>query len=48
LNDHREVGEYTMPWDGRDYRGAAIASGVYFIRFATGSTVKVNKVMLVR
>jgi flagellar hook assembly protein FlgD len=48
LNEYRVVGEHTVPWDGRDHRGAMAASGVYFIRFEAGSKVKVNKVMLVR
>jgi flagellar hook assembly protein FlgD len=35
-------------WDGRDDRGAAVSSGVYFIRFAAENEVKVGKLMLVR
>jgi hypothetical protein len=48
LNDYREAGEYTLPWNGRDARGAGAASGVYFVRFVAGDAVKVRKVMLVR
>jgi hypothetical protein len=35
-------------WDGRDDRGAAVSSGVYFIRFAAGNEVKIGKIMLMR
>jgi subtilisin family serine protease len=48
LHEPRAAGEYALPWDGRDPRGVAAASGVYFIRFETGHEVKLSKVMLVR
>lgn len=48
LNEPRAAGEYSTPWDGRDYRGVAAATGVYFIRFEAGNEVKLSKVMLVR
>jgi hypothetical protein len=48
LNEHRAVGEHTVPWDGRDNHSKAAASGVYFIRFEAGNTVRFNKAMLVR
>ncbi|MDZ7290930.1 MAG: T9SS type A sorting domain-containing protein, partial [candidate division KSB1 bacterium] len=48
LHEHRIAGEHMVQWDGRDNRGAAAASGVYFIRFDSDNKVKVNKVMLVR
>lgn len=46
--EHRIAGEHLIQWDGRDERGIAAASGVYFIRFEVGNEVQVNKVMLVR
>ncbi|MGH7450169.1 MAG: T9SS type A sorting domain-containing protein [bacterium] len=48
LNEYHVAGEHRVLWDGRDDRGRAAASGVYFIRFEAGKEVKVNKVMLVR
>lgn len=48
LNEPRAAGEYALPWDGRNHRGEAVASGVYFIRFKAGQEVKLKKVMLVR
>jgi hypothetical protein len=48
LNEYRAAGEHNVKWDGRDARGVAAASGVYFIRFETGNEVKIGKIMLVR
>jgi hypothetical protein len=48
LNEYRIAGEHMVMWDGRDDRGAAVSSGVYFIRFAAENEVKVGKLMLVR
>jgi hypothetical protein len=48
LNEYRNVGKHRITWDGRDDRGRAAASGVYFIRFAAESDVKVEKLMLVQ
>ncbi|MGH7450037.1 MAG: S8 family serine peptidase, partial [bacterium] len=48
LNESRASGEHTVTWDGRDDRGTAAASGIYFIRFEAGNAVKVGKVLLVR
>jgi hypothetical protein len=48
LNEYRAAGEHTIPWDGRNHRGVASASGAYFIRFEAGKEVKLSKVMLVR
>ncbi|MDZ7292958.1 MAG: T9SS type A sorting domain-containing protein [candidate division KSB1 bacterium] len=48
LQESRVAGEHTVPWDGRDERGATVASGVYFIRFEAGNEAKISKVMLAR
>jgi len=44
----RPAGEYSIQWDGRDERGLAVASGVYFLRLEAGKTVKSHKLMLMR
>jgi hypothetical protein len=33
----REAGQYPIEWDGRDARGNAVAPGVYYVRFRSGS-----------
>lgn len=43
-----EGGEHRVTWDGRDERGAAIASGVYVVRLRAGPWVLQRKVMLLR
>lgn len=48
LNGPHPAGEHIMPWDGRDHRGVAAASGVHFIHFETGTNVKQSKIILVR
>lgn len=48
LHERRAAGEHIVTWDGRDERGAAAASGVYFIRFEAGNEVQIGKIMLVR
>ncbi len=44
----RAAGEHTVLWDGRDGSGRATASGIYFMRFESGSHVKVSKLTMVR
>jgi hypothetical protein len=48
LHKQGAAGEHILTWDGRDERGVAAASGVYFIRFEVGNEVKIGKIMLVR
>ena len=35
-SDVREPGEYRVTWDGRDDRGAAASTGVYYVQLVTG------------
>ena len=43
VNDMREQGRYDITWNADHH-----ASGVYMIKLIAGSTVKVQKVMLVK
>jgi hypothetical protein len=44
----QEPGEYACTWDGKDERGERLAAGVYFVRFKTADSEKVEKAVLVR
>lgn len=39
---------HEVQWDGRDERGAAMPSGIYFMRLVAGDITATNKMMLVR
>jgi len=41
-------GEHALPWDGSDDRGRRMASGAYFARIATQSTMSVQKMLLLK
>lgn len=41
-------GRHSVVWDGRNRLGAAVGSGVYFVRLANGATVRSLKVVLLK
>ena len=41
-------GDYHVVWDGRDRRGRALASGVYFYRLRVGAFRSVKQMLLVK
>ncbi len=43
-----EAGRHNIVWQGKDYRGLRVPSGVYFIRFEAGGIRESRKVLLVR
>jgi hypothetical protein len=42
------AGEHALSWDGRDDRGRAVASGVYFYRLVAGDFDQARKMLLMR
>jgi hypothetical protein len=42
------AGHYTLVWDGRNNRGAAVASGVYFYKMDAKSFSKTRKLVMIR
>lgn len=48
LDETREAGGNSVHWDGRDARGEALASGIYFYRLKTEKEVFTRKIVLVK
>jgi hypothetical protein len=48
VNSPMDPGEWTAPWNGRDDRGAEVASGVYFVRLETAAGQRGLKVTWLR
>ncbi len=43
-----EAGQYTRPWDGRNYKGSLMPAGVYLVRIQSGSITDTQKIILVK
>lgn len=41
-------GSHSAMWDGRNEKGQAVSSGVYFARLISGNTIKNHKMILLR
>ncbi len=48
LDAERSAGEHAVAWNGRDARGGAVPSGVYFARVAAGAEREVRKLTLLK
>lgn len=48
LDGPRAPGEHTAAWDGRDDRGIAVATGVYYYRVSVGAAAAGKKIVLIR
>jgi predicted outer membrane repeat protein len=48
LNESKPVGRHYIMWDGRDSKGSAVASGIYFIRLESAGKVKTGKITLLK
>lgn len=47
LTEERTAGAHTVRWDGRDDRGTAMGSGVYFVVLSSGAGQRTAKAVLV-
>ena len=48
LDERRAPGYHEVPWDGRDNNGAAVGSGVYFVRMRGDSYTGVAKLVMLK
>jgi hypothetical protein len=48
VDTHRDAGSYSVPWEGRDDRGAPVSTGIYFVKVTFGNDIKTRKVALVK
>lgn len=48
MSDRKPPGRYKVSWDGRNNRGTAVTSGIYFYRLQAGSFVSVRKMIILR
>jgi hypothetical protein len=48
VDDVQSAGGHTTAWDGRDGRGVAVASGVYFCRLRAGNVTETRRMVLVK
>lgn len=48
LSERRGAGVHSVDWDGKDERGAGVASGVYVARFVAGPVNMTQRLVLVR
>jgi hypothetical protein len=48
VESHLAAGQHVLVWDGRDDGGAALPSGVFFVRVAAGGAVRTAPVLLLR
>jgi hypothetical protein len=48
VSEWRSQGGHASTWDGRDTRGAAAASGIYFVRLESDGRVSNRKIMLLK
>jgi len=48
MNGTKDIGSYTVTWDGKNDRGGAVASGVYFYKMETKDFSQTKKMVMLR
>jgi hypothetical protein len=48
VDQPKQAGRYTVPWDGTDSRGALVPSGIYFLHMQAGGYSMVRKMTYLR
>jgi flagellar hook assembly protein FlgD len=48
MNEHSAAGRHMVRWQGRDSRGASVASGIYFVQMKSPGLVMTKKIVLLK
>ena len=48
VNEQKEAGSYTTIWNGKNYLGKLMPSGLYFYKIKAGNHIKTQKMMLLK
>jgi len=48
VNEPAQAGLHTVVWDGRNERGMAVGSGIYFYRLSTPAHTLTRKMVLLK
>jgi len=48
VNDTKDAGSHTITWDGKNNRGGAVASGIYFYKMETKDFSQTKKMVMLR
>lgn len=49
VNEQKDIGRYTVRWDGHDKNGIGVSSGIYFVRMMNNyGRIQTKKMMLLR
>ena len=48
VDEVQPAGDHTVQWDGRDYQGRPVSTGIYFYRLQSGSHSNTKKLVLLR
>jgi hypothetical protein len=48
VNENKEAGFYSAPWDGRDDRGIRVGSGIYIVKMKAGEYSKIHKMTMIQ
>jgi len=48
VKEHKARGEHQVVWDGKDFRGKGVASGVFFVRLSSAGRSSTHKMLLMQ